>query len=375
MADMTIKELARICGVAVSTVSRAMNDRSDVNPETRARIRAAAETYGYVPNTSARRLKIGSTKTISVFTQGEFGPLLVEVLQLLEQAFAEAGFDTTISHIANSSHTDAATVERIVREGKFSGVVFLGRYGRADRETSAQLSRRLAEIAVPMVFCTTPDYSGAAALHSSISVDDHAGAHDLTAHLIALGHRRIAFVGAGAEPDREHAWALRLAGYRAALRDAGIGVDDALVIRSAVEENTYSMRNGYESVRAWLPTAPDDVTGLISVCDAAAIGASRALSERGLSVPSDVSLAGFDGLDVANYVVPRLTTIVQPVAEIAQITARVLLATMADPTRAVERVWIRGRILLGESVRAVIPAGEGHLRPASSGAAQGRRAT
>lgn len=351
MAEMTIKELARICGVAVSTVSRAMNDRSDVSPHTRARIRAAAEKHGYVPNSSARRLKIGSTKTISVFIQGEFGQLLVEVLQLLELAFAEAGFDTTISHIADASHANAGTVERIVREGKFGGVVFLGRYGNADREASAQLSRRLAEIDVPMVFCTTPDYSGAAALHSSISVDDHAGARDLTAHLVSLGHRRIAFVGAGAEPDREHAWALRLAGYQAGLRDAGIDLDPALVVGSALEEQTYSMRNGYESMRVWLPQSPDDVTAIVAVCDAVAIGASRALDERRLSVPTDMSIVGFDGLDVANYVVPSLTTIVQPVAEIAQSTARVLLATMAEPTRAIEQVWIRGRLTTGESVR------------------------
>lgn len=353
MSDMTIKELARLCGVAVSTVSRAMNDRADVNPQTRARIRAAAEAYGYVPNSSARRLKIGSTKTISVFIQGEFGQLLVEVLQQLELAFAAAGFDTTISHVADPQHANAGTVERIVREGKFGGVVFLGRYGSADREASAQLSRRLAEIDVPMVFCTTPDYSGTAALHSSISVDDHAGARELTAHLVSLGHRRIAFVGAGAEPDREHAWALRLAGYRAGLRNAGIPLDDALVVASAVEDQIYSMRNGYESVKSWLASAPDDVTALIAVCDAAAIGASRALSEAGLSVPADVSLVGFDGLDMANYFTPRLTTIAQPVAEIAQSTARVLLATMEEPTRAIEQVWIRGRLLPGESVRAL----------------------
>lgn len=350
MAETTIKELARICGVAVSTVSRAMNDRSDVSPETRARIRAAAEQYGYVPNGSARRLKIGSTKTISVFIQGEFGQLLVDILQLLERSFTEAGFDTTISHIADPEHANAGTVERIVREGKFGGVVFLGRYGSADREASAQLSRRLAEIDVPMVFCTTPDYSGAAALHSSISVDDHAGARDLTTHLVSLGHRRIAFIGAGAELDREHAWALRLAGYQAGLHDAGIAFDDALVIPSAIEEQTYTMRNGYESMRAWLPSAPEDVTALIGVSDWTAIGASRALNEAGRSVPRDISLVGFDGLDVANYVVPRLTTIVQPVAEIAQSTARVLLATMADPGRAIEQVWIRGRLLTGESV-------------------------
>lgn len=353
MPEMTIKELARICGVAVSTVSRAMNDRSDVNPETRARIRAAAEQYGYVPNSSARRLKIGTTKTISVFIQGEFGQLLVEVLQQLELAFAQAGYDTTISHVADPEHANAGTVERIVREGKFGGVVFLGRYGSADREASAQLSRRLAEIDVPMVFCTTPDYSGTAALHSSVSVDDHAGARELTAHLAALGHRRIAFVGAGAEPDREHAWALRLAGYRVGLKDAGIAPDDALVVVSAVEEQAYTMRNGYESVSRWLTTAPKDVTALVAVCDAAAIGASRALSEAGLSVPADVSLVGFDGLDIANYFVPRLTTIVQPVPEIAQSTARVLLATMDEPGRAIEQVWIRGRLVPGDSVRAL----------------------
>lgn len=352
MSEMTIKELARICGVAVSTVSRAMNDRADVNPQTRTRIRAAAEKYGYVPNASARRLKIGSTETIAVFIQGEFGQLLIEVLQHLEVAFAEAGYDVTLSHVADKQNDHAGLVERIVREGKFGGVVFLGRYGSADREASAQLSRRLGEIDVPMVFCTTPDYSGTAAQHSSISVDDHAGARDLTAHLISRGHRRIAFVGAGAEPDREHAWALRLAGYRAALQDAGIPFDDSLVVASAVEGQVYTMRNGYESMRRWLQGGGAGATAFFGVCDTAAIGAGRALIEAGLSVPADVSLVGFDGLDVADYYNPRLTTIVQPMAEIAQSTARVLLATMREPTRAIEQVWVRGRLVEGASVEA-----------------------
>lgn len=350
MSEMTIKELARICGVAVSTVSRAMNDRNDVNPETRDRIRAAAEKHGYVPNSSARRLKIGSTKTIAVLIQGEFGQLLVEVLLHLETAFAAAGFDTTISHVADPKHANAGTVERIVRDGKFSGVVFLGRYGSADREASAQLSRRLAEINVPMVFCTTPDYSGSTALHSSISVDDQAGARELTEHLIAQGHTQIAFLGAGAEPDHEHAWALRLSGYRTALTDAGLTDDPARVIVSAAEQQIYSMRNGFESVQRWLATDPPPVTAIVAVSDAAAIGASRALTEAGLSVPRDVSLVGFDGLDIARYVVPTLTTIAQPIAEIAESTARVLLATIRDPERAIEQAWVRGRLIVGESV-------------------------
>lgn len=355
MAEMTIKELARICGVAVSTVSRAMNDRSDVNPATRARIRAAAERYGYVPNASARRLKIGTTRTITVIIQGEFGQLLIEVLEHLEQAFADAGYDMTMSHIADQ-HAHAATVERIVREGKYGGVVFLGRYGSADREASAALSRRLAEIDVPMVFCTTPDYSGSVALHSSISVDDHSGARDLVTHLIERGHRRIGFIGAGDEHDREHAWALRLAGYRAGLEAAGIRYDPELVIASAAPDQIYTMVNGYASTRRWLAdgAAVDaGATALFAVCDAAAIGAARALSESGLRVPDDISLVGFDGLDIAEYYVPRLTTVVQPVAELAQSTARVLMSTMDDPGRALEQVWIRGRLVPGESVKTL----------------------
>ncbi len=352
MPEMTIKELAKICGVAVSTVSRAMNDRGDVNPSTRARIRAAAAKYGYVPNTSARRLKIGSTETISVFVQGELAQLLVEVLQGLEEAFAEAGYEITISHVAGRRKLDhAATVERIVREGKFAGVVFLGRYGNADREESAQLSRRLAELDVPMVFCTTTDYSGDAARHSFVSVDDRAGARELTAHLISRGHRRIGFIGAATERDPDHAWALRLEGYAAGLQAAGIAFDDALVVPSLMQSQIYTMRNGYEAMARWLAESPVPVSAFIGVSDAVAIGASRALREAGFSLPADVSIVGFDGLDIAEYHSPSLTTLAQPLAEIAQSTARVLLSTMRDPNRAIEQVWIRGRLRHGDSVR------------------------
>ena len=354
MSTMTIKELASICGVAVSTVSRAMNDRSDVNPATRDRIRAAAAEHGYVPNASAQRLKISATQTISVIIQGEMGQLLIEVLEHLERLFGEAGYETTLTHIAKRQ-ANAATVERIVRGGKFSGVVFLGRYGSADREASSLLGRRLADLDLPMVFCTTADYSGASALHSSVSVDDHAGVYELTRHLLDSGHRRIGFVGAGSQHDREHAWALRLSGYHAALDQAGISPEARWVVPSAIGDGLYTMANGYESVRDWLGACDGElpVTALIAVSDAAAVGASRALSEAGLHVPDDCSLVGFDGLDIARYYVPRITTLAQPIPEIAESTARVLLNILRTPGRSLEQVWIRGRVVHGESVRAL----------------------
>ncbi len=348
MAGITIKELAERCGVAVSTVSRAMNDRSDVNPATRARILAAAREYGYVPNTSARSLKISSTRAIAVIIQGETSPLLVQVLGLLETTLGEQGYDVMLSHISDRS-AHAGTVERIVYERKFGGVIFLGRYGDRARGNAPELSRSLARIEVPLVFCTTADFSGSPSLHSSVSVDDYSGSYELTRRLLDLGHRRIAFGGGGGEYDRQHAWALRFSGYRSALEDAGLEVDPSLVIPSVSPDQLYTMANGHESTRAWLAAGPPDFTAIMGMCDAVAIGIGRALHEAGLGVPADCSLTGFDGLDIARYCIPSLTTVRQPLEDIARATARVLLSAVSQPGHATEQLWIRGELVEAES--------------------------
>jgi len=141
------------------------------------------------------------------------------------------------------------------------------------------LSRRLARIDVPMVFCTTSDYSSSGAMHSFVSADDQRGAADLTRYLIERGHRRIAFVGAGPENDAGHAWAQRLAGYRNALADAGIPQDPGLIIRAAVPERLYTLENGFDSLATRLMEGMIDFTALVAVCDEVAIGAAGALRE------------------------------------------------------------------------------------------------
>lgn len=352
---VTIRELAKLCGVAVSTVSRAMNDREDVSPETKARIRAAAEKHGYVPSASARTLKLSETNSVLVVIQGETGRLLISVLHLLEKAFQARGFTTNLTHVVDSD-AEASTIEHVVRAERYRGVVFLGRYGNRDREASVVLSRRLARIDVPMVFCTTSDYSNSGAMHSFVSVDDLRGAAELTQYLIERGHRRIAFVGAGPETDAGHAWAQRLAGYRAALADAGIEPDPGLIIRAAVPERLYTMENGFDSLAARLMDGMIDFTALVAVCDEVAIGAAGALREAGLRVPEDCSLVGFDGLDLGRYWSPQLTTLQQPLEEIAEATARVMLDAITHPHRATEQVWIRGKLLPGDSVATVAPA-------------------
>lgn len=348
MSGITIKQLAQICGVAASTVSRAMNDRADVNPETRARILAAAEKHGYVPNASARSLKISAAQAVAVIIQGEMGPLFLDLLTSLETVLSDAGYGTFLSHVPDA-RAHASTVERLVNDGKFSGVVFLGRYGdRADVNASA-LSRELARINVPIVFCTTADFSDLPSQHSSVSVDDYAGSYALTQHLIELGHRKIAFGGAAAGRDTQHPWALRFSGYLSALRDAGVDVDPRLTIPSAKPEELYTMANGYESTRAWLAADPPSFTAIVASCDAAAIGIGRALHEAGLRVPEDCSVTGFDGLDMARFTTPTLTTIRQPLTEIAETTVRVLLSAISESVHSTEQIWIRGEVVVGES--------------------------
>lgn len=347
MTQITIKQLADICGVAVSTVSRAMNGRADVNPETRARIQAAAAEHGYLPNTSARSLKISRTNTIAVIIQGETSPLLLQILGLLEADFADLGYGLVLTHVADGS-AHAHAVARIVSERKYDGVIFLGRYGDQAADGS-RLGESLAQVGVPMVFCTTADFSGSTWQHSSVSVDDLSGSYELTRHLINLGHRRIACVSEGIRGDGQHVWALRVAGYRRALDEAGIEIDPGLILPAAKPSNIYSMSNGYESIRQHLALAGADFTAILGICDAVAVGAMRAVHEAGLRVPQDCSVTGFDDLEVARHVTPTLTTIAQPLESIAATTARVLLASLANPKAAPEQIWLRGRLIERES--------------------------
>lgn len=347
-SQITITELAEICGVAVSTVSRAMNDRSDVSPRTRDRILAAAAEQGYVPNISARSLKITSAKLIAAIIQGETSPLLLELSGLLESQLAEHGYGLVLAQVAKGS-AHAETVARIVNERKYAGVIFLGRYGDEDHGEGPDLGRSLGRIGVPMVFCTTADFSGVPWTHSSVSVDDKAGGYELTSQLLALGHRRIAFVSECEPADGQHVWALRLAGYRQALVESGVADEAGLVLPAALPSANYSMANGYESVRQHLATQGLTFTALVAICDSVAVGAIRALREAGFQVPADCAVTGFDDLDIARYTTPSLTTIAQPLAEIAATTARVLLLAIEKPGLAPEQIWIRGRLIERES--------------------------
>ena len=350
MSDVSIKQLAQACGVAISTASRAMNNRVGVSRATREMIQAKAGEIGYVPNAYARSLKILGEQTVAVIIQGHTSELLIQILSDLQEQLSQAGFSAFLQHVPDHQ-ANFDTIHRITQERKPGGIIFLGRFGDTEHTSSDEINRKLSQLEIPVVHCTTADFSTPQSRHSSVSIDDVGGCAEVTRYLIDRGHTKIAFatvIGSNRLTDG-HAWSLRHKGFVTALEDANIEVDPDLVIPSLDPVELYSMSNGYESVKGWLSSSDRDFTALAASCDAIALGAMRALNEAGLRVPDDVAVTGFDGLDFAQYCMPSLTTVVQPQKQIAYATARAMIEALTNSRHVARQEWIRGEIRMGES--------------------------
>ncbi len=350
MSGTTIRELAALCGVAVSTVSRAINGHPEVSPETRRRIVEMAEKYNYVANSSARSLKARSTNVIAVLVQGGLSPIFLPMIRMFEDQIEKTEFSLMMTFISDED-AEAGVIARVVRDRKISGVIFLGRYG--DKAEGGLSSQRLADMGTPIVFCTTSDFSGSRSPHSSVSVDDRAASAAITTLLLERGHRRIAYLGASGPGDAEHVWALRVAGFRDAVESFPEHARSR-VLTSAIPQRLYSMENGYDTMRRALDEGLD-ATAIVAVCDAVAVGAIKALSERNLRVPEDMSVTGFDDIDYARYSVPSLTTVSQPLQQIVNESTRILLDIIADPDRGAEIIRLPGPIMERGSVSTPSP--------------------
>ena len=347
---ITIKELADLCGVSIATVSRAMNARAEVKPQTRERILAAAEKYGYVPNSAARNLKLPATRSVAVVVQGHTSELLIRLLGIIDAEFEKADYETLLFHVSDS-RANAQTISKLVTSGSFSGLIFLGRYGDNDHDNALDLSRYLSLLDIPIAFSTTTDFSNTSSPSASVTVDDSAGARLATRHLLDYGHQRIAYalVDPSAPNTGGHAWMLRHRGYRSALEEENLDSDDTLAIVATEPSELYSMENAYRSTRDWLEQDPPRFSAVVASCDAVALGVIRALTDAGLRVPEDVSVTGFDGLEFSRFARPSITTLVQPLQEIGEKTVDVLLRRMAYPHEPPGIFTVDGTLVDGES--------------------------
>ena len=297
---VTIRELARLSGVSVGTVSRALNGYADVRPETRERIARLARELDYTPAAAARSLVTQRSHVIGVFLETGEGhpdlqhPFFHEVLGGLKQRVGAEGFDLLLfaSERPGNGYGPHSFLKR-ARHHAVDGVALIG-LTPDDPEV-----RRLVRAGLPCVGIDM-DLEGPGA--ETVMSDNEAGARTAVEHLVALGHRRIATITGMLEsrPGRD-----RLRGYRAAVQAAGLGYRDEYVTYG----DCYA-ESGRECA-ARLLALPEPPTAIFAAADMMAIGAVRAVAEAGLRVPADVSIVGFDDIQLAGHLNPPLTTLRQ----------------------------------------------------------------
>lgn len=344
MFEPTIKDIAKICGVGVSTVSRAINNHPDINPETKEKIMNTIKEYGYVPNNSARNLKRVDAKAIAVLVKGISNPFFANMIKVIEKECKKKHYYMELSHIeSDEDEVDAAL--KVVKEKRLRGIIFLGGlFSHSDE--------KLRKLTVPFVFSTAGSIPEniSKKLYSNICVDDRKESARIVDYLIGLGHEKIAMVVA--EPNEQSIGKLRLDGYYEALQAHDIAINPNLVYQTTNEVGHFSMENGYRTTKRLIESG-EEFTAVYAMADVLAIGAIRALLESGLRVPEDVSVAGYDGIDVSGYISPSLTTIRQPVEDMAKNTVKLLFDIIAGKKEH-QHITFDGELLERESTKEII---------------------
>ena len=308
---MTIKDIARLAGVSVSTVSRVLNEHPDVSDEARQKVLAVVEEYNYIPNSSARELVRPSSDNIGLVVRGMSNPFYTRIIAEIGRQIEKAGYTMVMQQIG-SSEDEILAGARMERDKRLLGLIFLG--GKLDY-TPEQVS----SINVPFVCCSFNNRFGSLSKteFSSVCIDDNQAAYEAVQKLYEKGHRRIAVVLA--RPDDGSVSQMRYEGYERALRDFGIPLEQELIIST----NSYNIGDAYESMRKRLQQGRD-FTAVFVISDFLAIGAMRALAEAGVSIPQDCAIVAIDGIEVSEYVNPQLSTLCQPMEKMGKQSVKLL---------------------------------------------------
>lgn len=309
---MTIKDIAKLAGVSVSTVSRVLNDHPDVSEENRQHVLSVIQQYNYIPNNSARSLVKTTSDSIGLIVRGISNPFYADIIHAVEERVNARGYTMVMQQIGTSDDEVKAGA-MMERDKRLQGIVFLG--GRSD-----YTSRELAALNVPFVCCSYSNQYGSLlrSEYSSVSIADEEEAYRAVMELYKAGHRRIAVLLSA--PDDKSISQLRYQGYVRALTHCGIPLDEDLVIRT----EAFDIQAGYKAMERTLQKGIK-FTAVFSISDIMAIGAMRAMREAGLTVPYDCSIIAIDGLEIGDYVHPQLSTLCQPMKEMGNRSVDILL--------------------------------------------------
>ncbi len=316
MKDLNIKDIAKIAGVGVATVSRVLNNHCDVKEETRQKILEIMGQYNYIPNNSARNLKRNTSNNIGVLVKGIHNPFFSKMIKSIEEEIDKEGYSMILHYNENNANDIDAAAE-LIKEKKLKGLICLG----GDFENLDK--QELVSLKTPIVLASTYVIEKAnKALFSSVIIENEKAAFKAVDYIASLGHKKIGIITTG-EEDRTIG-KLRFEGYKRALKKNNIEYNAEFV-----EIGEYTFESGFHAMDNLLKKQLE-ITAIFATTDIMAIGASKAILSNGLKIPEDISVVGFDGIDYSLYFHPSLTTVVQPVEEMGKKSIDVLFALLKD---------------------------------------------
>lgn len=337
---MTIKDIAKLCNVSISTVSRAINNDPGINPETRARVLKVIEEQNFVPNKSARNLKMIESNTIALLIKGTDNPFFQEMLRVFEQELQKVEYSYQTYPIAEDQDETLFAIE-LVKEKRLKGIIFLGGlFGVSEN--------KLDSIGIPCVRCTisNPDVI-VGSKDFAVSIDDRREAYRAVDYLCKCGHKKIAILGAK-ELDSSIG-KLRLEGYKDALKENNIAYNPRLVAHMSEDYREFTTENGYWTTKKLLETG-EDFTAIFAISDMMAFGAYKAIKEKGYRIPEDISVVGFDGLELTAFYHPSLTTVRQPSDQMVRASIDILLGAIHGGSQGEKRIF-RAELIERDSVK------------------------
>jgi len=334
---VTIREIAEMCGVSAQTVSRVINRRPDVSPETRAAVEAAIASVGFQPSAVARSLVQRRSYTFGVIAAGLHFFGVAQTLNGITEESERAGYALLLKEATPTSEINVLPIIDFLMAHRVEGIIVAAPDVGASIGT---IRAQLPTAAPPIVFLK----SEPSPAFSTILIDNYGGARSATAHLLALGRRRIGHL---AGPLAWHEARDRRQGWLDTLRDAGVEP-------GPVVAGNWSSASGAACFRELLAQAPD-LDGLFVGNDQMALGVLNVAHREGIGIPGDLAVVGFDGLEEAAEFTPSLTTVRQPLRELGKLAVTELLATIAgDPDRAaVQVLTLATELVIRESAPAI----------------------
>ena len=332
---MTIKDLAEKTGYSVATISRVLNNQPNVSEKAREEIRKLVEECGYQINVNAKQLK-QHANSILVVVKGTANEMFGEMVETIQTLVSKTSYPLHVDYMDEDCNEVLRAVQ-LCREKKPLGILFLGGNLENFREDFGRID-------IPCVVLTndmsTLDYPNL----SSITVDDVEACRSAVDSLFALGHRKIAVIGG--EVEESGVGRARFAGCMKAIQSHGLAFDPEKDFRGV----RFSYQAGYEAARDLLETGRE-FTALATASDVMAVGAIRALHEKGLKVPEDVSVIGFDNLMECRYSYPKLTTVSQSTEQKAAKVSKLLFSRIRGEEENAELVKHDVEVVIRQSVR------------------------